>query len=111
MTLESWNYADISQALLQAEEMAQAQKPGRASRLLDDRFNLDANRKSQRMAGGTGVGVKSKAETGPVVLNLSKELTREIFEEFPVVQDAYVKYVPGVGLASSSNRKGGMLMW
>jgi len=30
------------------------------------------------------------------VLNLSKELTREIFEEFPVVQDAYAKFVPGV---------------
>lgn len=47
-------------------------------------------------AGGTGVGIKSKAESGPVVLNISKELTREIFEEFPVVQDAYARYVPGV---------------
>jgi transcription initiation factor TFIIH subunit 1 len=76
--------------------MAYAQRPGRASRLLDDRFDLDVNRKSQGMVGGTGVGVKSKAETGPIVLNLSKELTREIFEEFPVVQDAYAKFVPGV---------------
>ena len=47
-------------------------------------------------AGGTGVGVKSKADSGPVVLNISKELTREIFEEFPVVQDAYARSVPGV---------------
>ena len=82
--------------MLHAEEMAYAQRPGRASRLLDDRFDLDANRKSQGMAGGTGVGVKAKSGNGPIVLNLSKELTREIFEEFPVVQDAYVKYVPGV---------------
>jgi transcription initiation factor TFIIH subunit 1 len=54
-------------------------------------------------AGGTGVGVKSKAESGPVVLNISKELTREIFEEFPVVQDAYARSVPGVGLSRFSN--------
>ena len=47
-------------------------------------------------AGGTGVGVKSKADSGPVVLNISKDLTREIFEEFPVVQDAYARSVPGV---------------
>lgn len=42
------------------------------------------------------MGIKAKAENGPVVLNLSKELTREIFEEFPVVQDAYARHVPGV---------------
>lgn len=46
------------------------------------------------------MGVKSKADSGPVVLNLSKELTREIFEEFPVVQDAYARHVPGVSLRS-----------
>ena len=76
--------------------MAYAQKPGRASRLLDDRFDLDSGRKTQTSTGGTGVGLKTKADTGPIVLNLSKELTREIFEEFPVVQDAYAKFVPGV---------------
>lgn len=78
--------------------MAYAQKPGRASRLLDDRFDLDSGKKATTGQGGTGVGVKSKAENGPVVLNLSKELTREIFEEFPVVQDAYARHVPGVSL-------------
>ena len=31
-----------------------------------------------------------------MVINLTKELVQEIFEEFPVVQDAYVRYVPGV---------------
>jgi transcription initiation factor TFIIH subunit 1 len=82
--------------LLQAESLAYEQKPGRASRLLDDRFDLDSGRKGGMAAGGTGVGVKSKAESGPVVLNISKELTREIFEEFPVVQDAYARSVPGV---------------
>lgn len=35
-------------------------------------------------------------ETGPMILNITKDLTREIFEEFPVVQDAYARYVPGV---------------
>jgi transcription initiation factor TFIIH subunit 1 len=54
-------------------------------------------------AGGTGVGIKSKAENGPVVLNISKELTREIFEEFPVVQDAYARFVPGVSLSSRTS--------
>jgi hypothetical protein len=84
------------QALLQAEEMAYSQRPGRASRLLDDRFDLDAGKKGSAGAGGTGVGIKTKQDTGPVVLNLSKDLTREIFEEFPVVQDAYARHVPGV---------------
>ena len=83
--------------MLQSESLAYEQKPGRASRLLDDRFDLDSKRKGQMAAGGTGVGVKSKADSGPVVLEISKELTREIFEEFPVVQDAYARYVPGVG--------------
>ncbi|OCF39290.1 transcription initiation factor TFIIH subunit 1 [Kwoniella heveanensis CBS 569] len=85
---------DGREALIQAEEMAYAQKPGRASRLLDDRFDLDAGRKG-KSTGGTGVGIKT-AENGPVILKLSKELTREIFEEFPVVQDAYARYVPGI---------------
>ncbi|WVR06807.1 hypothetical protein IAU60_003843 [Kwoniella sp. DSM 27419] len=85
---------DGREALVQAEEMAYAQKPGRASRLLDDRFDLDAGRKG-KSTGGTGVGIKS-TDNGPVILKLSKELTREIFEEFPVVQDAYAKYVPGI---------------
>lgn len=31
-----------------------------------------------------------------MILNITKDLTREIFEEFPVVQDAYARYVPGV---------------
>jgi transcription initiation factor TFIIH subunit 1 len=64
--------------------------------LLDDRFDLDAGKKGSAGAGGTGVGIKTKQDTGPVVLNLSKDLTREIFEEFPVVQDAYARHVPGV---------------
>ena len=33
-----------------------------------------------------------------MIIKLDKELTREIFEEFPVVQDAYARYVPGVSL-------------
>ncbi|WWC69962.1 uncharacterized protein I206_103906 [Kwoniella pini CBS 10737] len=85
---------DGRESLIQAEEMAYAQKPGRASRLLDDRFDLDAGRKGKG-TGGTGVGIKQN-DNGPIILKLSKELTREIFEEFPVVQDAYAKYVPGI---------------
>jgi transcription initiation factor TFIIH subunit 1 len=84
--------------LLEAERLAQSLKPGRPSRLLDDRFDLDTSRnKSSSSGGGTGVGVKQK-ESGPMVLNITKELTREIFEEFPVVQDAYARHVPGVCL-------------
>jgi hypothetical protein len=33
-------------------------------------------------------------------VEISKELTHEIFEEFPVVQDAYARYVPGVSFMS-----------
>lgn len=90
---------DGREALLKAEELAYAQKPGRPSRLLDDRFDLTGTKRDpKKIQGGTGVGIK-KAENGPMVLNITKELTREIFEEFPVVQDAYAKNVPGkVGL-------------
>ncbi|WVQ85967.1 hypothetical protein IAT38_008135 [Cryptococcus sp. DSM 104549] len=86
---------DGREALIEAEEMAYSQKPGRPSRLLDDRFDLDAGRKG-KSTGGTGVGIKQADTNGPIILKLSKELTREIFEEFPVVQDAYAKYVPGI---------------
>ncbi|WVW84245.1 hypothetical protein I302_106275 [Kwoniella bestiolae CBS 10118] len=86
---------DGREALIQAEEMLYSQKPGRPSRLLDDRFDLDAGRKG-KSTGGTGVGIKQADQNGPIVLKLSKELTREIFEEFPVVQDAYAKCVPGI---------------
>jgi transcription initiation factor TFIIH subunit 1 len=92
--------------MLQAEEMAFAQRPGRPSRLLDDRFSLEGGaKKGVDGAGGTGIGTK-KVETGPVVLNLTKELTREIFEEFPVVQDAYARHVPGVSLGWLSGDMG-----
>jgi transcription initiation factor TFIIH subunit 1 len=88
---------DGREALLRAEELANAQRPGRPSRLLDDRFNLDlsgAKKKDpKKIEGGTGVGIK-QANKDSVVLNITKELTREIFEEFPVVQDAYAKNVP-----------------
>ena len=79
------------------------QRPGRQSRLLDDRFNLD-NRRADTV-GGTGVGVKSKADTGPMIVTIDKELIREIFEEFPVVQDAYARYVPGVSPGFKENRR------
>lgn len=85
---------DGREALLKAEELAYAQKPGRPSRLLDDRFDLTGSKKDpKKIQGGTGVGVK-KTDNGRVVVNITKELTREIFEEFPVVQDAYAKNVP-----------------
>ncbi|ORY26173.1 TFIIH p62 subunit, N-terminal domain-domain-containing protein [Naematelia encephala] len=102
---------DGREALLQTEEMAYAQKPGRASRLLDDRFDLDSGKKTTTARGGTGVGLKAKEDSGPIVLNLSKELTREIFEEFPVVQDAYAKYVPGVSEAEFWSRYFTSQLW
>nr|WRH23628.1 N-terminal domain [Naematelia aurantialba] len=102
---------DGREALLQTEEMAYSQKPGRASRLLDDRFDLDSGKKTTTARGGTGVGLKAKEDSGPIVLNLSKELTREIFEEFPVVQDAYAKYVPGVSEAEFWSRYFTSQLW
>ncbi len=82
------------EALVDMERLAEEQKPGRSSRLLDDRFDLGAGAKSQMAKGGTGVGIKSKPQEKQII-EISKDLTREIFEEFPVVQDAYAKYVPG----------------
>ena len=95
--IEEDEFWDGREALLRAEEMEYEQRPGRQSRLLDDRFDLTGNKKGATAAGGTGIGVK-KVDSGPTVLNITKELTREIFEEFPVVQDAYARYVPGVSL-------------
>ena len=76
--------------------MAQAQKPGRQPRLIDDRFGLADQKRGAAGVGGTGVGVKTKADTGPQMLSLTKEDIAQIFEEFPVVQDAYARHVPGV---------------
>ncbi|RXK39863.1 hypothetical protein M231_02797 [Tremella mesenterica] len=78
--IQEEEFWDGREALLHAEEMEYAQRPGRPSRLLDD---------------------LKKVESGPVVLNITKELTREIFEEFPVVQDAYAKFVPGVSISEA----------
>lgn len=89
--------------MIQAEALAQSLKPGRPSRLLDDRFDLDTSRNKASSGSGTGVGVKQK-ESGPMILNITKDLTREIFEEFPVVQDAYARYVPGVSERLSRRR-------
>lgn len=96
------------EALLRAEEIAHAQRPGRSSRLLDDRFAL--NEQQPAFKGGTGVGVK-KAESGPLKLNITKELTREIFEEFPVVQDAYAKHVPPLSEAEFWKRYFESTLW
>lgn len=82
------------EAILRAEELAESQRPGRPSRLLDDRF-VSAPKDPKKIQGGTGRGLK-KVESGPVTFNLTKELIREIFEEFPVVQDAYAKHVPRI---------------
>ncbi|TXT07203.1 hypothetical protein VHUM_03373 [Vanrija humicola] len=82
------------EAILRAEELTESQRPGRPSRLLDDRF-VSAPKDPKKIQGGTGRGIK-KVENGPVTLNLTKELIREIFEEFPVVQDAYAKHVPRI---------------
>lgn len=96
------------EALLRAEEIAHSQRPGRSSRLLDDRFAL--NEQQPAFKGGTGVGVK-KAESGPLKLNITKELTREIFEEFPVVQDAYAKHVPPLSEAEFWKRYFESTLW
>jgi transcription initiation factor TFIIH subunit 1 len=87
-------YTTNLQALLRAEEIAQAQKPGRQPRLIDDRFGLQE--KNRLGVGGTGKGLKNKEESGPQTMSLRPEDIGQIFEEFPVVADAYNKYVPGV---------------
>lgn len=42
------------------------------------------------------MGIKTKADAGPTTFSLRREDIAQIFEEFPVVQDAYSRYVPGV---------------
>lgn len=92
---------DGREALLKAEEMAAAQRPGRASRILDDRDWSGEKKDRGKIQGGTGVGKKKIADNAPVRINLTRDLVREIFDEFPVVQHAYAKYVPGVSMVSS----------
>lgn len=82
--------------MLRAEEIAEAQRPGRQPRLIDDRFGMSDAKRGAAGAGGTGVGVKAKADTGPEVLSIGREDIAQIFEEFPVVQHAYAQHVPGV---------------
>ena len=84
------------EALIRAEEAAQAQKPGRQPRLIDDRFALGNSKSGGGGIGGTGKGVKTKDEGGPQIFSLRPEDIKQIFEEFPVVADAYAKYVPSV---------------
>ncbi|KLT39906.1 hypothetical protein CC85DRAFT_288089 [Cutaneotrichosporon oleaginosum] len=98
------------QALLKSEELAYAQRPGRPSRLLDDRYDLSGDKRNETFRGGTGVGLK-KVESGPSVINLTKELTREIFEEFPVVQDAYFKNVPRISESEFWTRYFSSTLW
>ncbi|KAK1924060.1 TFIIH p62 subunit, N-terminal domain-containing protein [Papiliotrema laurentii] len=84
------------EALIRAEEAAQAQKPGRQPRLIDDRFALGNSKSGGGGIGGTGKGVKTKDEGGPQIFSLRPEDIKQIFEEFPVVADAYAKYVPSI---------------
>ncbi|KAL1411616.1 RNA polymerase II transcription factor B subunit 1 [Vanrija albida] len=81
------------EALLRARELEDTQLAGRASRILDDRFVTGAD--SKTFKGGTGRGVKSKAtDNGSTTFSLTPAVVHEIFEEFPVVMDAFNKHVP-----------------
>ena len=41
------------------------------------------------------MGIKQTTE-GPKIIEMTKDMINQVFEEFPVVADAYAKYVPGV---------------
>lgn len=93
--------------LIDQEQLLRSQQPGRSSQLLDDRFGLKQTvNKSKDVGVGTGYGIAQKkaaqdASVGELKISVTKELQREIFEEFPIVQRIYAENV-GVGEESMS---------
>lgn len=95
--------------LIDQEKLLRTQQPGRSSQLLDDRFGLkQASMKGATNVGvGTGFGIAQSKKgvqstsAGELKISVTRELQREIFEEFPIVQKIYAENV-GVGEESMS---------
>lgn len=85
------------QLLLLSESASSTQSAGRSSQLIDDRWSVkDSKGKGKEGAASSGGGGSATSGT----ISLTPQLIRDIFDEFPEVQEAYVENVPAVsGLA------------
>lgn len=97
---------DGREHLLEQERLQSTQMPGRSSQLLDDRFGFTqqakarAERERKAKIVGTGYGIaqgsgSKKGGEEDVKIQVTKELQREIFEEFPITQRIYAENVGG----------------
>ncbi|KAI5452983.1 RNA polymerase II transcription factor B subunit 1 [Naganishia albida] len=99
---------DGREHLLEQERLLSTQQPGRSSQLLDDRFGFtqqakaraERERKAKIVGTGFGIAQGSKKGAGAGVeeelkIQVTKELQREIFEEFPITQRIYAENVGG----------------
>lgn len=79
--------------MLLSEAASSSQSAGRSSQLIDDRWSSKGKGKGKDGAGDKGGG-------GAGTISLTPDLIRDIFDEFPEVQQAYVENVPMVSLQS-----------
>ncbi|KAJ9098251.1 hypothetical protein QFC21_004580 [Naganishia friedmannii] len=99
---------DGREHLLEQERLLVTQQPGRSSQLLDDRFGFTqvakarAERERKAKIVGTGFGIAKQGSGGSrqgdgdeLKIQVTKELQREIFEEFPITQRIYAENVGG----------------
>jgi transcription initiation factor TFIIH subunit 1 len=100
---------DGREHLLEQERLLSTQQPGRSSQLLDDRFGFTqqakarADRERKAKIVGTGFGIAQGSKKGgpgagadeELKIQVTKELQREIFEEFPITQRIYAENVGG----------------
>jgi transcription initiation factor TFIIH subunit 1 len=97
---------DGREHLLEQERLQSTQQPGRSSQLLDDRFGFtqqakaraDRDRKAKIVGTGFGIAQGSGSKKGgeeELKIQVTKELQREIFEEFPITQRIYAENVGG----------------
>ncbi|KAJ9117584.1 hypothetical protein QFC22_004434 [Naganishia vaughanmartiniae] len=100
---------DGREHLLEQERLLVTQQPGRSSQLLDDRFGFTqvakarAERERKDKIVGTGFGIAKQGSGGgarqgdgdELKIQVTKELQREIFEEFPITQRIYAENVGG----------------
>jgi len=82
----------VWQLLLLSESASSNQSAGRSSQLIDDRWSVKDSKGKGKEGASTGGGGSATSGT----ISLTPELIRDIFDEFPEVQEAYHENVPGV---------------
>jgi hypothetical protein len=86
----------LVQLTLLSEQASSSQSAGRSSQLIDDRWSSKGKGK-----GKDGSGDKGGGGGGAGTISLTPELIRDIFDEFPEVQEAYGENVPHVSSLAS----------